>query len=143
MSIDGMGFHYMASLAFSGLVMVTGADLLPDPKLETYFQVKSLSAERINSTAVFTVDREIYRPIEMSFVVRVLEFTDEGLEQFCKANSQPFMYHPQAKNPTGKDLAWWTDGQCPVLPPGDAFISTTWTPVDKRLSPLTVEIEVK
>ena len=135
-------YHTAVAMGVAGSVFTSVAGMVPGPKLGDFFEVQSVQVERVGDTALFTVDRVIHAPIVMGFVVRVMEKTDHGPVQNCKASSAPFKYTPKAAPIVGKDLSWWTDGQCVTLPPGPVEIITTWTPVNTALGALTNVVEV-
>ena len=140
---DTLGFPVALALGFSGLFIDTTSQLIPKMTTAQYFDVRSISAERVGDSAILHVDREIYAPIEMSFSVRIMAEGADGWHQFCKMQAEPFQYRPEAVLPTPTILSWWTDGKCVTLPPGPAQIITTWSPANRALAPITVIARVE
>ena len=130
-------FSFITSMAVTGMFFVNGLQIIPPPSTAHYFDVRSVSAERVGDTAHLHIDRIIHAPIEMSWTVRVMEEADDGWRQVCQASSGVFQYRPEARLPVPTSLEWWTDGQCVDLPPGPARIITTWTPQRAGLDPVT------
>lgn len=119
------------------------AMLPPAPTTQDFFQVHSITAERFEQTAILQVDRDILAPIEMSFAVRVMEWTGAGWREHCSMASGVIEYQPGTELPDPVTLSWWTWVECPLLPDGRAQIRTTWTPADDRLAPVSVTTEVE
>jgi len=133
---DTLAFPLAIALGLSGLAIDTTSMLVPPPETARYFDVRSVSAERVGDTAHLHIDRAIYAPIEMSFSVRVMEDRGEW-HQVCKHESGVFQYRPEAALPVPVTLEWWTDGRCVSIPPGPVQIITTWTPANRALEPVT------
>jgi len=129
-------FSFITSMAVTGMFFVNGLQIIPPPSTARYFDVRSVSAERVGNTAHLHIDRAIYAPIEMSFAVRIMEDRG-GWHQVCKHESGVFQYRPEAELPVPVTLDWWTDGRCASIPPGPVQIITTWTPANRALEPVT------
>jgi len=139
---DGLAFPFAVSLIFVGLGVDTAVRMMPEAMTQDYFQVNAITAEREGDTAILHVDREIKRPIHMSYTVTVSQKLATGLKSICRYSSGVFQYQPDAELPDKIDLDWWSDGHCKTLPPGEAVIITTWTPAMPGLQPITVKTEV-
>lgn len=143
MMADSLMFPFAVAFSLVGLGFKAAVDHIPATTTAAFFEVNSIEGRRVGNTAELTVDRSVHAPIVQSFVVRVMEETSGGLVQFCKATSQPFEYQPSVAPLGTVSLAWWTDGQCPVLPDGPAQIITTWTPALPGLLPTTETVRIE
>ena len=142
MSLDMLGFNFTVALAASGIAVVTGVDLMPKPQLRDYFQVDSFKVERTIDGPIIDVDRTILQPIVMGFTVRIMAWDGAQYYQYCKMESAPFEYMPNARLPDPVTLDWWSDGQCPNLPDGPVRVYTTWLPAVVGMQPLVVYSDV-
>jgi hypothetical protein len=132
-------------LVASGLVgaaMTHTVPLMPRPGLERYYEVESVTADRVGNEVHLHVDRAIHAPITMSYSIRVFQMTHSGAVLSCVAQGGPFRYRPDAVLPNPVTLDWWTGGHCPEIPPGQAQIETTWDPIIPDYKPITVTTEV-
>lgn len=136
-------FHFAGALAMAGSLFVGAVEIMPRVTTTDFFEVQSVTADRVGDTAHLKVSRIIHGPIEMQFTVRIMSENAGGWSQFCKAESGVFQYRPEAVLPEPVTLDWWTDGHCPSLPPGPVRIITTWTPAKSGLDPVTVVTEVE
>lgn len=143
MMADSLMFPFAVAFSLVGLGFKAAVDHIPATTTAAFFEVHSIEGKRVGNTAELTVDRSIHAPIPQSWVVRVMEETDQGLKEFCKARYPVFEYTPAAAPVGTVSLAWWTDGQCPVLPDGHAQIITTWTPALPGLSPTTKTVRIE
>lgn len=146
--------QYFASASIAAGAAVFGiADRLPDHDAVTadFFEIKSISALRVDGTAVLYVDRAIIRPIVVLRSVSVMEETEGGWSLFCFAQGPATELRPEASrlfdanSPMSDDsvsLKYWTWGACPVLPDGPAQIWTTWTPQMFGLYPISIATPV-
>ena len=141
-SIGDTAFATLVSFGVVGLAITGLHDVFPKPRTSDFFQVHSIEAERVGSDVILHVDRDIHIPIEMSFSVRVLRYAGGGYREHCRMSAVPFEYQSDAMLPDVVTLAWWTHGACPDAPANALRISTTWTPVDARFAPVTVNVEV-
>lgn len=139
---DGLAFPFAVAVSLTLIGVDTAVTLMPKPSLDAFFKVDSVTAERVDDTAVLKVDRQILRPLHMTFSVRVKGNGAHGWVDFCGMSSGVILYEPDAELPDPVTLDWWTWGECPTLPPGQARIVTTWAPDSPALEPLTVITEV-
>lgn len=133
----------MLSLGWFGIGLDTTTRMMPRAGLDTFFEVRSVTAERVGGTAILHVDREIHYPIHMAFTVRVMEQRGLGWQEVCAAPSNVILYLPDAELPDPVTLDWWTWGKCPNLPDGPVRIVTTWEPEPRGMEPLTVVTEIE
>jgi len=77
------------------------------------------------SDVFMRVDRDIRRPFHAQWDVLVRELATGGSTVVCAARGHGD-YRVDAVLPDPLTLDWWTEGQCPTLPPGEYFISTVW-----------------
>ena len=143
MMADSLMFPFWVAFSLVGITFNTAVEHIPKAETAMFFEVHSIEGRRVGGTAELTVDRSIHAAIPQSFVVRVMAETGAGLVQFCKATSAVFEYSPDAAPVGTVSLAWWTDGQCPVLPSEPAQIITTWTPALPGLLPLTKIVRIE
>jgi len=141
-SISDTIFSALVAFGVTGLAIDAVVGIAPKPNTQNAFEVRSITAERVDDTAILDVDRIVYMPIEMGYVVRVLEKTSQGYRQFCKMEGPPLEYQTDAVLPDPVTLSWWTDGECAMLPDGPARISTTWTPVKDGYDAVTYNLEI-
>lgn len=127
---------------YFGISVISLNDALPRPALGPVLTVQHLTAERDGDTAVFDYARTIHRIGEMTYSVRIMARTADGVRQTCAMSIGPIRYSPESRLPDRIDLAWWTNGDCLTLPPGPAEIWTTWAPEDGSTDPLTIITEV-
>ena len=141
-SISDTIFSVLVAFGVAGLAVDAVVSMSPQPSTRNAFEVHSITAERVGDTAILDVDRVVYMPIEMGYVVRVLEQTSQGYRQFCKMEGPPLEYQTDAVLPDPVTLWWWTDGDCPTIPDGHVRISTTWTPVKDGYDAVTYNFEI-
>lgn len=139
---DGLAFPFVVALILAGMGVDTAVSVLPQADLDTFFDVRSVTARRDGDTATLTVDRTVKMPIHMAFSVRVQSRIGAGWVDTCAMSSGVIFYQPDAVLPDPVTLDWWTWGECPDLPPGDARIVTTWTPEPRGMQSVTVIAEV-
>lgn len=139
---DSLAFSFAVSLGLSMLGLDTVVGLMPQQKTEDFFQVHSVSAERVGQSAVLNVDRTIHRDLPMEYTVRIMAQMGSGWRQVCKAESNVFLYRAGAVLPDPVTLDWWTDGACRALPPGRVQIITTWKPDRRDLESVTAVAEL-
>lgn len=132
-------------LVASGLTSTAVMQMAPHLRPETadYFEVGSITAERSDNTAILHVERTIKAPLIMSYAVRVFSVSDGLAVMTCAANGGPYLYRPDAALPNPITLKWWTDGECPSIPPGRVQIETTWQPVGPAMAPVSVTTDVR
>ena len=69
--------------------------------------------------------RSINRPFSGDWRVTVRRWEYNGWVVYCNASGSN-NYKTEAILPANLTLAWWTDGQCPVLPEGRYVANTSW-----------------
>lgn len=70
--------------------------------------------------------RSINRPFSGDWRVTVRRWEYNGWVVYCNASGSN-NYKTEAILPSNLTLAWWTDGQCPVLPEGRYVANTSWS----------------
>jgi hypothetical protein len=140
---DGVAFPFAIALIFAGMGVDTAVTVLPRADVRQFFEVHSVTAERRGDTAILHVDRSIYRPIPMSFSVRIMAEGRVGWTETCAMTSGIIEYRPDHELPEPVTLDWWTWGECPHLPHGPARIVTTWTPAVQGFAPMTVITDIR
>lgn len=143
MSATGdMIYAMLVASGLSSAVVVQVIPHMPRPELHDFYTVESVTAKRAGSSAVLNVVRTIRQPLLMSYAVRVFMVGADGAWPICTAEGGPFQYRPDAVLPDPITLAWWTDGECIILPPGRIEIETTWDPIVPDFPPISVTTEV-
>lgn len=141
-SFSDIAFHGLVAVGVSGLVVQTAFQFAPPAETGSFFRVHEITAERVGDTANLHIDREIFLPIEMSFAVRVMEYTPAGVKEFCRMEAAPFQYQPDAVLPDPVTLDWWTHGKCAILPDGRARKVTTWSPTKPGYAAVSYAVEI-
>lgn len=95
------------------------------------------------ASPVMRVDRQIIRPFLANWHVIVRQQEPSGWVVKCTAMGGG-NYRVDAALPENLTLDWWTDGQCPTLPPGTYQVATTWEihPNNGTTKRLTVESNI-
>lgn len=140
---ESLAFPFAIALGLSMLGVDTAVSIMPRASTDNFFAVHSFRAERSGDTALIYIERAIKAPIPMAYTVRIMERDIGGWREFCKAQSNTFLYMPDAVLPGQIDLDWWTGGKCAKLPAAPARIVTTWDPEGQGLESVTAIAEVK
>jgi hypothetical protein len=144
MSATGnMIYTMLVATGLAGSATLQVIPMLPKPEASDYFEVRSVTAERQGDTAILHVDREIKKPLMMSFDVRVFMIQPQGAWLICTAQGGPYQYRPDAILPHPVTLKWWTNGACDALPEGRIEIETTWDPIVPDFDPVSITTGVE
>lgn len=79
----------------------------------------------IGADVVLIVDRQIRRNVYGRWTVTVRRQQDDGWLLHCVATGESD-YSTAAVLPSPLTLDWWTLDQCPDLPTGTYFVTTSW-----------------
>ena len=107
--------------------MAAGAAVLWWPA-EYWMEVRKVHIDdgRESAKLNIIVDRTISRPVNMSWLITIRQWTDGDWENVCSMRSFASFIKSQ-RLPRGLTLGRWTGGVCHPLVPGRYIMNTTWT----------------